>query len=27
LDEDFPESPDDKTVPKYRQVHKVSYFY
>ncbi|CDM35978.1 hypothetical protein DTO013E5_5481 [Penicillium roqueforti] len=22
LDEDFPESPDDKTVPKYRQVHK-----
>ncbi|QQK43190.1 Ku seventy [Penicillium digitatum] len=22
LDEDFPESPDDKTVPKYRQIHK-----
>jgi ATP-dependent DNA helicase 2 subunit 1 len=27
LDEDFPELPDDKTVPKYRQVHKVSYFH
>lgn len=27
LDEDFPESPDDKTVPKYRQVHKVGFFH
>jgi ATP-dependent DNA helicase 2 subunit 1 len=23
LDEDLPEQPEDKTVPKYRQIHKV----
>jgi hypothetical protein len=25
LDEDVPEKPDDKTIPKYRQIHKVSF--
>lgn len=25
LDENLPESPDDKTIPKHRQIHKVSY--
>lgn len=24
LDENLPESPEDKTVPKYRQIDKVS---
>lgn len=23
LDEDIPEKPDDKTIPKYKQIHKV----
>ena len=27
LDEDLPEQPEDKTIPKYRQIHKVSLCY
>jgi ATP-dependent DNA helicase 2 subunit 1 len=25
LDEDLPEKPEDKTIPKYRQIDKVGY--
>ena len=24
LEEDIPEQPEDKTIPKYKQIHKVS---
>jgi hypothetical protein len=24
LEEDLPEKPEDKTIPKYKQIHKVS---
>lgn len=26
LDEDLPEKPEDKTIPKYKQIDKVSLF-
>ena len=26
LDEDLPEAPEDKTIPKYRQIDKVSIY-